>query len=75
MSEAIRRSPGIGAGSLGGVRLPSLKRALLALVAAGGVAVAADLGVQYWQAGRFQVSTDDAYVQADSITIAPRVAG
>jgi membrane fusion protein (multidrug efflux system) len=75
MSEAIRQPPGIGAGSLGGVRLPNLKRALLALALAGGVAVSADLGVRYWQVGRFQVSTDDAYVQADSITIAPRVAG
>jgi membrane fusion protein, multidrug efflux system len=32
-------------------------------------------GWQYWTVGRFQVSTDDAYVQADNTTIAPKVSG
>lgn len=36
---------------------------------------AAYLGWQYWTAWRFEVSTDDAYVQADNITIAPKVSG
>ena len=45
-----------------------------------GVAVAAVLGAgywahDYWTVGRFEVSTDDAYVQADSTTIAPKVSG
>ncbi|HEY4253124.1 MAG TPA: HlyD family secretion protein [Roseomonas sp.] len=39
------------------------------------LAGAADLGWNYWTVGRFQVSTDDAYVRADSTTIAPRVSG
>ena len=30
---------------------------------------------RYWTVGRFQVSTDDAYVKADNTTIAPKVAG
>jgi membrane fusion protein (multidrug efflux system) len=38
-------------------------------------AAAAYFGWQYWTVGRFEVSTDDAYVQADSTTIAPRVSG
>ena len=42
----------------------------LAIVAAG-----AFFGYDYWTVGRFEVSTDDAYVQADNIAIAPRVAG
>lgn len=29
----------------------------------------------YWTVGRFQVSTDDAYVKADNTIIAPKVAG
>jgi|ERR1700722_773399 membrane fusion protein (multidrug efflux system) len=32
-------------------------------------------GWEYWTVGRFQVSTDDAYVKADSTTIAPKVSG
>jgi membrane fusion protein, multidrug efflux system len=32
-------------------------------------------GWQYWTVGRFEVSTDDAYVQADNTTIAPKVSG
>jgi membrane fusion protein, multidrug efflux system len=42
----------------------------LAVVAAGGWA-----GLQYWTVWRFIVSTDDAYVQADSTTISPKVSG
>jgi len=33
------------------------------------------LGWQYWTVGRFEVGTDDAYVEADSTTIAPKVSG
>jgi membrane fusion protein (multidrug efflux system) len=33
------------------------------------------LGWKYWTDWRFQVSTDDAYVQADNTAIAPKVAG
>jgi membrane fusion protein (multidrug efflux system) len=35
----------------------------------------AHIGWEYWTVGRFQVSTDDAYVKADSTTIAPKVSG
>lgn len=43
--------------------------ALLAATAAGW------FGWQYWTQGRFEISTDDAYVQADSTTVAPKVSG
>src|SRR5271165_7015047 len=36
---------------------------------------AAHFGWQYWTVGRFEVSTDDAYVKADNTTIAPKVSG
>ena len=53
-----------------------LKQHLLLAVA---VPVAAALAVAgaayYWKVARFVVSTDDAYVQADSTLVAPRVSG
>jgi membrane fusion protein, multidrug efflux system len=32
-------------------------------------------GVRWWFVGRFIQSTDDAYLQADSVTVAPKVSG
>jgi len=75
MSEAIERAPGIIAGAAGQRHILTLKRALLGAGAAAVIGLAATYGVQYWQVGRFQVSTDDAYVQADNTTIAPKVSG
>ncbi len=49
-----------------------------ALLAAGGVAALAAVGYfgwDYWTVGRFEVSTDDAYVEADNTTIAPKISG
>jgi membrane fusion protein (multidrug efflux system) len=48
---------------------------LLAGAAIIGLAVAGQLGWNYWTVGRFDVSTDDAYVQADTTVIAPKVSG
>jgi membrane fusion protein (multidrug efflux system) len=39
------------------------------------LAAAVIFGHRYWTVGRFLESTDDAYVQADSSTIAPKVSG
>ena len=39
------------------------------------IAAAAAYGGHYWMVGRFLESTDDAYVQADSTIIAPKVSG
>ena len=52
-----------------------LRRTLLATVALLGLAGAGHYGWSYWTVGRFQVATDDAYVKADSTTIAPKVSG
>jgi membrane fusion protein, multidrug efflux system len=51
------------------------RRALLAGACVLALAAAVQPGVAYWTVGRFQVSTDDAYVQADNTTIAPKVSG
>src|SRR3984885_6292220 len=48
------------------------------LIAAAGllfIAAAAGYGNYYWKTGRFLVSTDDAYVQAHSVLISPKVSG
>ena len=39
------------------------------------IAAAAAYGSYYWVVGRFLQSTDDAYVQADSTIIAPKISG
>jgi membrane fusion protein (multidrug efflux system) len=49
-----------------------------ALLAAGVLALLLGAGVyghDWWTSGRFMVSTDDAYLQADSVAISPEVAG
>ncbi|MBQ9350934.1 HlyD family secretion protein, partial [Phyllobacterium sp.] len=39
------------------------------------VGLGANFGWHYWTVGRFQESTDDAYVKADSTIVAPKVSG
>ena len=39
------------------------------------IAAAGAYGRYYWTVGRFLVSTDDAYVEADSTIVAPQVSG
>ncbi|MFG1463172.1 HlyD family secretion protein [Xanthobacter sp. DSM 24535] len=52
-----------------------LRLALKLLAAAGLVVGVTYAGYEYWTSWRFEVSTDDAYVQADIVSIAPQVAG
>lgn len=52
-----------------------LRPLLFAGVAVAALAGGADYGWNYWKTGRFEVATDDAYVKADSTTIAPKVSG
>jgi membrane fusion protein, multidrug efflux system len=76
MSGVIERTPGIDAGqAVRGRRRLAVKQVLLGLAGAIGFAATAAYSLHYWQVGRFLVETDDAYVQADSIVIAPRIAG
>jgi membrane fusion protein (multidrug efflux system) len=59
-------------------RLPrrlSWRRMLVLGAAALLIAAAAGYGHYYWITGRFLQSTDDAYVQADSTIISPKVSG
>ena len=53
----------------------SRRRALLLSIGAVAAIAAVIYGVRWWTVGRFIESTDDAYLQADSVTIAPKVSG
>jgi membrane fusion protein, multidrug efflux system len=53
----------------------AIRRVFLAGAAVALVATTSWYGFDYWTVGRFQVSTDDAYVKADNTTIAPKVSG
>ena len=57
------------------IRRTGLKRLLLAAAALGIVSAAAVYGSDWWTTGRFEVSTDDAYVAADSVLISPKISG
>lgn len=48
---------------------------LIAVVAAAVIGSGIYAGWKYWTEWRFEVSTDDAYVQADVVAIAPQVSG
>jgi membrane fusion protein, multidrug efflux system len=52
-----------------------LRRFLMAGAALAVLSGAVWFGWDYWTVGRFQVSTDDAYVKADTTVIAPKVSG
>ncbi|ARP81640.1 multidrug ABC transporter permease [Bordetella genomosp. 8] len=56
---------------------PRPRRRRGVLLGVGAVALVAALawGAHWWLVGRFIESTDDAYLQADSVTIAPKVSG
>ena len=53
----------------------SRKRAILALLALLALGVACHYGWHYWTTGRFEETTDDAFLQADKVTVAPKVGG
>jgi membrane fusion protein, multidrug efflux system len=67
------RQPG-GVQALKAERHP-LRKLLLVGASVLALAGAGHFGWDYWTVGRYQVSTDDAYVKADSTTIAPKVSG
>jgi membrane fusion protein (multidrug efflux system) len=52
-----------------------IRRVLLAAGAVTALAAILEYGAYYWRTGRLLVETDDAYVQADSVIISPKVSG
>ena len=65
-------SPGSGTPARSG---GGRKRLVLGAVAAILLLVAGYYGHHWWSVGRFEVTTDDAYVQADFAILAPKVTG
>src|SRR5450631_2910723 len=53
----------------------NFRKLLMAGAAVAALAGAGWYGFDYWTAGRYLVSTDDAYVKADNTTVAPKVSG
>lgn len=51
------------------------KRLILFTILAGGLAFGGYEGMNWWNTGRFMVSTDDAYVQADITILSAKVSG
>jgi membrane fusion protein (multidrug efflux system) len=56
-------------------RLSPRTRLILVALGFGALLIGGVWGVHWWLVGRFIESTDDAYLQADSVTIAPKVSG
>jgi len=78
-TEDLRGAPAgevSDAGQAGPVpRKLNFRRLVFAGAAAALLAGAAWYGWDYWTVGQYLVSTDDAYVKADSTTVAPKVSG
>src|SRR4051794_5277788 len=53
----------------------SMRSLLLPTIALGLLGAGAWYGYDYWTDGRFMISTDDAYVQADMAFISPKISG
>ena len=77
MTDATQTSQLRAASPKAGIRLSGgkLKQAALGLAVIAGVFAGADYGRYYWTTGRYLVSTDDAYVDAHSAMISPKVSG
>ena len=71
-SEESSSSPAIHAGAR---PVPRSRARVLMLVGIVALIVALAWGIYWWVSGRFIESTDDAYLQADSTVVAPKVAG
>lgn len=56
------------------LKRPGVRRALVVAAIVAAIAIGA-WAFNYWTVGRFMESTDDAYIQADAVIVAPKVAG
>jgi len=74
-APSARALPGEVISRPGQLRLRRHRRRLIgaaALLAAGALGL---VGYRWWEATKFLVSTDDAYLQSDSVSVSPQVAG
>jgi membrane fusion protein, multidrug efflux system len=68
-------APAQGGNPGAGTRSKPSRRRVLIVVGIVAVVAAAVWGARWWTVGRFIETTDDAYLKADSVTIAPKVSG
>jgi len=54
---------------------PALKRTAVGIALLAGLGLATHAGYDYWKVGQYEVSTDNAYIQADYTTVAPKISG
>ena len=78
--EAEAPSPAAPSIELAAAPAPARKKRsarsfILPIVALGLLGAAGWYGYQYWTNGRFMISTDDAYVQADMTFMSPKISG
>ncbi|HWG29621.1 MAG TPA: HlyD family secretion protein, partial [Steroidobacteraceae bacterium] len=72
--DTLATSPPAQTGETEKKKLPGRQRVVL--ISAGVLLVVGIVwGIRWWTVGRFIESTDDAYLQADSVTVAPKVSG
>jgi membrane fusion protein, multidrug efflux system len=64
-----------GGDSRSGTRGTPSRRRVLLIAGIVALIAAAVWGVRWWTVGRFIETTDDAYLKADSVTVAPKVSG
>jgi membrane fusion protein (multidrug efflux system) len=76
-SDVSARAGGTAAADAGtpGGRLSARARVLLVAMGLAAFVIGGVWGAHWWLVGRFIESTDDAYLRADSVTIAPKVSG
>ncbi|MFP3756414.1 MULTISPECIES: HlyD family secretion protein [Cupriavidus] len=77
-SAAAHPAAGLPASTGSSARKPraaSRRRTVLLALGALALLAAVAFGTRWWLVGRFIESTDDAYLQADSVTVAPKVSG
>src|SRR6476661_3130044 len=53
----------------------SVRSFLLPIIGVALLSAGAWYGYDYWTTGRFMISTDDAYVQADMAFVSPKISG
>jgi membrane fusion protein (multidrug efflux system) len=71
-NKAIPAAPGPAAAA---TKKFNFRKVLVTVSVVAVLAGAAWYGWDYWTVGQYLVSTDDAYVQADNTTVAPKISG
>ena len=73
--QAQKTTSPIGTSGTQPPRRVTLKKVILLLLACAAGAYGARFGWHWWTDGRFQEVTDDAFLQADKVVVAPKVGG